>query len=207
VNTEKFSPEVDSSGVLPNQNEQEISILFPRTFRIARGAHIFIESLNILSEKYDVRTYFLGAQKKEAKYNLQDKIKEYDLSNTIDFLGHVPHDEMPMYYNAVDIVAIPTYHSEGSSIACIEAMACGKPVVVTDVGGLKELVYIDEIDGGLKIKPTPQDLAGALAKLITNDDLRKKLGRNARSRAIDYYTIDRWKSQMHKYFDEVIGGQ
>jgi glycosyltransferase involved in cell wall biosynthesis len=116
----------------------------------------------------------------------------------------VPHDQIPTYYNLSDIVTIPTYHSEGSSIACIEAMACGKPLVVTDVGGLKELVYQDIVDGGLKVKPDSDAIATALERLIENPELRKEMGENSRERALNYYRMERWERQTKEYFRHVV---
>ncbi|RLC79910.1 MAG: hypothetical protein DRI61_06910 [Chloroflexi bacterium] len=205
VDTERFCPQKIDPEKLAINADGRIIILFPRTQTIYRGAYIFLESLNILKKEYDnFVVLFIGALKTEIKEKIQDLIGKYKLKNNVIFIGHIPNEKMPEYYNIADIVTIPTYHSEGSSISCIEAMACGKPVVVTDVGGLKELIYRDEIDGGIKVKPTPRALASALKKLIQNPSLRDKLGKNARARVLKYYRSEQWKESMREYFKMVI---
>jgi glycosyltransferase involved in cell wall biosynthesis len=82
-------------------------------------------------------------------------------------------------------------------------MACGRPVVVTDVGGLKEIIYRDEVDGGFKIKPTAEALATAVEKLVEDPALRDRLGENARRRVVDYFTLERWEQQMREFFRAV----
>lgn len=204
VDTNRFRPRPVSPESSDIDFGDKVSILFPRSLRIARGADIFVEALNELTnERDDFVALFLGAQKSSARGPIMEKVERYGLEDQVEFLGHVPNEEMPEYYNLSDIVTIPTYHSEGSSIACIEALACGKPLVVTDVGGLKELVYQDDTDGGFKVKPTPGALATALQRLIDDPDLRERFGRNARARAEKYYTIERWEDQMRSYFERV----
>lgn len=205
VDTDRFAPAdhpSESPGIDPGRSSL---ILFPRTLRIARGAHLFVDALATLRDNgYDVLGLFLGAEDIEDAEVVRDRIDQYDLYDSVMFLGHISHDRMHKYYNASDIVAIPTYHSEGSSIACIEAMACGKPVVVTDVGGLKELIYQSGTDGGLKVKPTAPALSDALETLVADPERRQVLGERARKRALQYYTQERWEDQMRTYFKTVV---
>lgn len=204
VDTDRFAPAdypPESLGIDPRSS----LILFPRTLRIARGAHLFVDALATLRDNgYDILGLFLGAEDIEDAEVVRDRIDQYNLYDSVKFLGHIPHDQMHKYYNAADIVTIPTYHSEGSSIACIEAMACGKPFVVTDVGGLKELVYQSETDGGIKVKPTAPALSDALETLVANPETRQILGKRARKRALKYYTNERWEEQMRTYFNTVV---
>jgi len=205
VDTDRFAPadhSPESLGIDPGDSSL---ILFPRTLRIARGAHLFVDALATLRDNgYDVLGLFVGAEDIEDAEVIRDQIDQYDLYDSVKFLGHIPHDRMHEYYNASDIVTIPTYHSEGSSIACLEAMACGKPIVATDVGGLKELIYQNETDGGLKVKPTASALSDALETLVENPERRQMFGERARKRALQYYTHERWEEQMRTYFKAVV---
>jgi glycosyltransferase involved in cell wall biosynthesis len=83
-------------------------------------------------------------------------------------------------------------------------MACGKPLVVTDVGGLKELVYQDETDGGYKVKPDSEAIADACLKILENAALRSKLEANSRDRALRYYQFDRWEADLKDFFQTVV---
>ncbi|QGA81910.1 glycosyltransferase family 4 protein [Halomicrobium sp. LC1Hm] len=201
VDTTIFSQDVDPVKNSTNQASEETVILFPRTLRLARGAHLIVDALAELRSKgYDVSLWFLGAENITDASSIRSQIERNDLSEVVEFLGHVPHKEMPHYYAAADIVAIPTYHSEGTSLSCLEAMACGRPVVVTDIGGLKEIIYQDKVDGGFKVKPTGKALATAIERLVEDPVLRDNLGENARQRVVNYFTLERWEQQMREFF-------
>jgi glycosyltransferase involved in cell wall biosynthesis len=204
VDTKVFSPDVDSVNSPTNSLTEETVVLFPRTLRLARGGHLIVDALAKLRSKgYDVSLWFLGAEDIADASLVRSQIEQNNLTEAVEFLGHVPHEEMPRYYAAADIVSIPTYHSEGTSLSCLEAMACGRPVVVTDVGGLKEIIYRDKVDGGLKVKPTVEALATAIEKLVEDPALQDRLGENARRRVVNYFTLERWEQQMREFFRAV----
>jgi glycosyltransferase involved in cell wall biosynthesis len=104
----------------------------------------------------------------------------------------VPFDEMPEVYRAADIVVIPTVYAEGTSLACLEAMACGKAVVATFVGGLPELI----MDGynGLLVEPTAAGVRAGIERLLSDSSLRIRLGRRAVSTA-RAFDITRWRAR------------
>jgi glycosyltransferase involved in cell wall biosynthesis len=204
VDTTVFSPDVDPVNSPTDSLTEGTVVLFPRTLRLARGGHLIVDALAELRSKgYDVSLWFLGAENITDASLIRNQIERNNLTEAVEFLGHVPHEEMPRYYAAADIVSIPTYHSEGTSLSCLEAMACGRPVVVTDVGGLKEIIYQDKVDGGFKIKPTAEALATAVEKLVEDPALRDRLGENARRRVVDYFTLERWERQMREFFHAV----
>jgi glycosyltransferase involved in cell wall biosynthesis len=95
--------------------------------------------------------------------------------------GFVPHDELQQLYARAAIVACPS-RREGFGVACLEAMAYGRPVVATGVGGLRDLV----VDGvtGLVVPPRdPRALREALLRLLGDSELRRRLGTAGRLRA------------------------
>jgi glycosyltransferase involved in cell wall biosynthesis len=96
-------------------------------------------------------------------------------------LGFVPHRELQRLYARAAVVACPS-RREGFGVACLEAMAHARPVVATDVGGLRDLVA----DGvtGLVVPPRdPTALRGALERLLGDRELRRRLGAGGRERA------------------------
>jgi glycosyltransferase involved in cell wall biosynthesis len=95
--------------------------------------------------------------------------------------GFVQHDELHQLYARAAVVACPS-RREGFGVACLEAMAHGRPVVATSVGGLLDLV----VDGETGIVVPPRDPAAlrtALERLLADPDLRRKLGSAGRDRA------------------------
>jgi glycosyltransferase involved in cell wall biosynthesis len=96
-------------------------------------------------------------------------------------LGFVPHDELERLYARAAVVACPS-RREGFGVACLEAMAHARPVVVTRVGGLRDLVVDGET--GLVVPPRdPGALRGALRRLLADRELRRRLGAAGRERA------------------------
>jgi glycosyltransferase involved in cell wall biosynthesis len=101
-------------------------------------------------------------------------------------LGFVPHDELHRLYARAAVVACPS-RREGFGVACLEAMAHGRPVVATDVGGLRDLVVDGET--GLVVPPRdPEALRSALERLLADRELRRRLGRAGRRRARERFS-------------------
>jgi glycosyltransferase involved in cell wall biosynthesis len=100
--------------------------------------------------------------------------------------GFVQHDELHRLYARAAVVACPS-RREGFGVACLEAMAHGRPVVATSVGGLLDLV----VDGETGIVVPPRDpaaLRSALERLLADPDLRRRLGVAGRERARAHFS-------------------
>jgi glycosyltransferase involved in cell wall biosynthesis len=102
--------------------------------------------------------------------------------------GFVPHDELQRLYARAAVVACPS-RREGFGVACLEAMAHGRPVVATGVGGLRDLVVDGET--GLVVPPRdPAALRAALERLLADPGLRRRLGSAGRRRAQERFSWD-----------------
>lgn len=109
-------------------------------------------------------------------------VRRHGLDETVVFAGHRP--DVPRIVDASDVFALASLH-EGLSIALLEAMAVGTPPVVTDAGGLAEVVADGE--HGLVVPPRDADaLASAIGSLLRDPELRGRLGRAARERAASF---------------------
>jgi glycosyltransferase involved in cell wall biosynthesis len=118
-------------------------------------------------------------------------------------LGFVPHDELAPLYARAAVVACPS-RREGFGVACAEAMAHGKPVVAGAVGGLLDLVADGET--GLLVPPgDPGALRTALARLLADRDLRRRLGAAARERARERLAWERVTDATVAAYGAVIG--
>jgi glycosyltransferase involved in cell wall biosynthesis len=117
--------------------------------------------------------------------------------------GFVPHDELQQLYARAAVVACPS-RREGFGVACLEAMAHGRPVVATRVGGLLDLV----VDGETGIVVPPRDpaaLRSALERLLADPDLRRKLGSAGRERARTHFSWERVTDSTLAAYAEAIG--
>ncbi len=89
--------------------------------------------------------------------------EELRVAERVGFLGAVPHEELPAIYNAADVMALPSM-SEGLANAWVEALACGTPIAISDVGGAREL--LSDLEAGRIVERTPEALATALREML-----------------------------------------
>ena len=106
------------------------------------------------------------------------------LADLVTFLGKKGQDTLPYYYSAAEVVVVPS-HYESFGMVALEAMACGAPVVASQVGGLAYLVQ-DGVTGYTVPVDDAQALADRLMLILNDAELRKKLGRQAAEAAKQY---------------------
>jgi len=118
-------------------------------------------------------------------------------------LGFVSHDRLLGLYERAAVVACPS-HREGYGVVCAEAMAHGRPVVASAVGGLRDLV----VDGETGLLVPPGDvpaLRAALERLLGDADLRRRLGGAARERARELLSLDRAVAETVTAYSDALG--
>ncbi len=149
-------------------------------FRYKKGYFFLIEAFKkILKRCPEAFLLMVGhfPDKTEQARCLQQIIK-LGIGERVLITGNVPHNQILAWLNEMDIFAFPSIH-EGSPNALLEAMACGLPIVTSEIDGMKDLLT-DDVDA-LMIPPGDTDaLAQALAVLIDSEDLRSELGAKAR---------------------------
>ncbi len=112
---------------------------------------------------------------------LKKLVQEWGLSDQILFVPSQPQEQMPYFYSAADVSVMCSYY-ESFGMAALEAQACGTPVIASRVGGLPYAVQ-DGCTGQLIEPGQPEELAAALARLLDNPTLRRRLGQQAAIRA------------------------
>ena len=115
---------------------------------------------------------------------LQALREQYDVGHIVTFLGKRSQDTLPYYYCASEAVVMPS-HYESFGMVALEAMACGTPVVASQVGGLAFLVK-DGVNGYTVPAGDPEELCHRLTELIDDPDLRKKMSEQATAFAQEY---------------------
>ena len=126
------------------------------------------------------------------------------VADRVLFTGRRSREFLKLYYSAADIfVTTPWYEPFG--ITPLESMACGTPVVGAGVGGIKHSVA-DGFTGALVPPNDPAALAGALARLYRNPDLRRELGRNAIDRVHEQFTWGKVTASLAALYQDVLAG-
>lgn len=100
------------------------------------------------------------------------------------FVGRVPDADLPAYYHACDLFVLPASHrSEAFGLVQLEAMACGKPVICTELGTGTSFVNVHG-ETGLVVPPrNPEALAAAINSLLADEPMRRRMGQRANERA------------------------
>ncbi len=117
-------------------------------------------------------------------------------------LGFVPHDELERLFARAAVVACPSLR-EGFGVVCAEAMAHARPVVATDVGGLRELV----VDGETGLLVPPGDvpaLRSAIQCLLGDAELRRRLGEAGRARIAEHFTWKRFTDDTLRAYEDAL---
>ncbi|RMD92640.1 MAG: glycosyltransferase family 1 protein, partial [Calditrichaeota bacterium] len=183
VNVNKFHPQINCQEIIEKYNLQNnIVIGFVGTFHYWHG----VDNLKFLIKKvlnnHKNVKFFLVGSGGPLKKEIQQFIREGNLDNQVIFTGYVAYDKIPLYIAAMDIVLAPYpgldffYYSP---MKVYEYMACGKPVIATNIGQLSELIE-DGFTGLLCKQNCIEDLYDKINRLITNDKLRIKIGLAAR---------------------------
>jgi D-inositol-3-phosphate glycosyltransferase len=128
---------------------------------------------------------------------LQKLCDELCLDQTVVFMGKRDQDKLPYYYSAAEVLVMPS-HYESFGMVALEAMACGTPVIASDVGGLGFLVQNGET--GYTIPDgEPNALCDKLSTLLNDPHLRETMGRRAAEYA-QSYTWDKIAAQIVKVY-------
>ena len=133
---------------------------------------------------------------------LKQLAKNLRIEDKIIFTGEVAYREVPKYHNMLDITVFMS-HSESFGVSVIEASSCMNPVIVSNVGGLPEIVE-DGVTGFVVPSKDIKEVANVLEKLILDKDLRKTLGEAGRKRVEKLYNWHENVKQMIGIYKDLI---
>lgn len=167
--------------------EKERLILFPARLDPDKGHDVLIEALSIMPRDASPFKVFLAGEGK-IEEALKLHAKERGLDNQIIFGGY--QEDMDELYALCDFVILPSL-TEGFPYALLEAMAARKPVLATDVGGVKMLVGVD--GAGIVVPPnSPTALAEALRELLAESPERlRAMGEKGHQRVCEHFSSER----------------
>ena len=147
-----------------------------------KGLDVLVEAAAILrARRGGPPARFLVVGDGDLRAPIERLIARLGVADTVELVGARPPEEIPSWLAAADLFVLPSYY-EGLSLAVMEAMASGLPVVVTDVSGSAELVPT-AADGRVVRPGDARGLADAIGELLADPELRAALGRRAHRRA------------------------
>jgi len=193
---------IDQNAFKPRRIGFEYDVLFIGRLIKVKGVDVLIEAISLV-KKRGIKVAIVGTGPLER--DLKKLAKKLGLESNIRFLGRLPQNEMTVIYNKSRVIGLPSISKEGILTTMLEAAACGRPVVTTTAGSMKE--FINDGKTGLLVEPNdPLKLSEAINSLIINNNLRNQIGQNARKAIVDRWAWDIKIKQLEKEYEKIING-
>jgi len=202
IDTDYFS---QCSNLSTNGNK---TILFVGRIEPRKGAVVFAEAIPKIADLVPASQFILlGADRVSANGNSQkEELEAFFLSegvlDRVQFHGHAAPDVFLKYYCEADIFVMPSLF-ENCPYTLLEAMSCGKPVVVNNVGGMPEIVE-NGVNGILFDAEDPNALSETVIELLRSPELQIRLGKAARQTILDKFSLDVGAQATEAFYEEVI---
>nr|WP_224746747.1 glycosyltransferase [Pelovirga terrestris] len=191
VNLSAFQVENKEKSVKKNQDKLIIGTV-ARLSEPKDHGNLLRAFAEVVNKRPDVRLMLVGDG--ELRSDIESMIQQLGLKSYVDMLGR--RSDIPELLVKMDIFVLPSKR-EGFPIAVLEAMACGKPVVATNVGGMSEIISNGE--EGMIVPPENSDeLAKAILKLVADEGLRTKIAVLGYQKVISSFSE---QAMMEKYMN------
>jgi len=177
-------------------------LLFVGVLRYYKGVDFLLEAM----QHVDCPLVIVGDGPE--RRNLEGKRAAFGLEDKVHFTGRIEQRDLVQHVHACETFVFPASHrSEAYGISLVQALACGKPAVSTQLGTGTSFVNLDG-ETGLVVEPRdPSALAGAINRLLGDDALRQRLGANAKERTRALFSKDKMVNEIWNLYEQlVIGG-
>jgi glycosyltransferase involved in cell wall biosynthesis len=198
VNLERFLPVVASPEPRP------LRVLMAARLLWEKGIGEFIEAARMLrAQGRNIEFVIAGSPDPgNPRSASREQAEGWVAEGLVDWRGHV--DDMPTLMRSMDVIALPSYYREGVPKSLIEAAACGLAVVTTNLPGCREVVSEDGVDG-LHVEPRcARSLAERLAMLDDDRVLVRRLGDEARRKAMEHFDEQMVIRRTIEVYDELL---
>lgn len=197
VDADRFSPRDKNNALIRKYGlEDKIVVLFVGNLLPLKGLHLLIDALSLIEDERIV-LLVVGGGYSEIEYKKQ--VIQKGLQQRVIFAGAQSHDgSLPEYYNVCDFLVLPST-SESFGLVVLEAMASGKPAIVSALPGPSQLIN-DGTDGLLIKTGDREDLKNKIEYLAGNAKICRDMGRAGREKVLAKYSWDRIGAELEKAF-------
>jgi glycosyltransferase involved in cell wall biosynthesis len=158
------------------------------TYEPRKGHKFLLESFQIVSKLFpNLKLRIYGYSDGNQKVSVADEVFRLELNNKVELFDFTS-DIYNLVSNA-EILVVPSQEYESFNLTLIEAMACGTPIVATDVGGMPEVLGDSEA-GSICPKGDPATFAYAILEILNSETLAIRMGVNGRKTYIDKYSAN-----------------
>ncbi|HSV72903.1 MAG TPA: glycosyltransferase family 4 protein [Chthonomonadales bacterium] len=182
-----FTPEEAAKFRAAYAAPEERIVLFVGRMVREKGAHLLVEALpKVRAQCHGVKLVIAGGG---YRAHLEDLARSLGMERHVYFTGFIPDDALLRLYKVVDVACYPSLY-EPFGIVALEAMAAGVPVVVSDAGGLREIVEHD-VTGTVSWLNNSDSLAWAIVRVLRRPELANAMARDASLRVREVFNWDR----------------
>jgi D-inositol-3-phosphate glycosyltransferase len=214
VDLDLFAPrDRDACRAMLGLRPDEPALLFCGRVDPIKGIETLVESVALLQQRMPDNpptVIFIGGDLDDAGHPVwplaavERQAAELGIRERFRFLGPQPQNELPNFYSAADVVAVPSRY-ESFGLVAVEALACGTPVVASRVGGLK--FTVEEGVAGLLVPwGDAPALAGALGDVLSDPVYRAELAANARP-SVERFSWQSVASSVMRVYGRLAAGQ
>lgn len=187
----------------PEDHKEHLAFAFAGWLVPAKGVHVLIDAFERATHQVsDIRLEIIGeSDDEEYKAELKNVVAWQKLESRVTFHGW--RDDVLDMLDTADIYVLPSF-TEGTPRSIVEAMALGKPVISTAVGGIPELLEGGEL--GMVVPPNDSTtLANAMYDMAADKARRKEFSRRGIAHARDNYTFQQHHEALERMLDEISG--
>jgi glycosyltransferase involved in cell wall biosynthesis len=179
---------------------KKYDILFVGRLTKAKGVDILIKAIKILKEKYqkEIKAAIVGEGYLEEE--LKELVKELGIGEGVEFLG--VRKDIEKLMKSTKLFVLPS-RWEGLPLTILEAMSSGAGIIATKVGGIPEVIQNGK-EGFLISPEDSETLAGTIAELLKDRELRAKLGINAYKKVKEKYSIEVYTQNILEFYKSIL---
>ena len=193
VDPSQFRPDLREPELLKTNGARHV-VLFPSRLTLIRGSAVLAKAIPAIVSAVPDTVFVITGRKMDDFRRVLPLPLEFQ--KHVRFLGHQPYDRLPVIYSSSDVVVVPTFY-DNFPIRVLEALSSGIPVVASPVGGIPEVV-LSETTGLLVPTGSAPALAEAVIRLLRDEDLRDRLGRQGRTLVAEKFT---WRQAADRTFE------
>lgn len=212
LDIDQFNIRPKEIAILPEEAKGKMIVATIRRLVPKNGIQFLIEASPFIVEKFNDIVFFIIGWGRLENY-LKERVRALKVDKYFHFAGRIENEDLPRYLNLADVVVFPST-AEATSIACLESMALGKPIIASNVGGYPEMVQdghnghlvdlTDSMNSNYDAPMTLSDdkiaaLANAVVTTLSDKGKLKELGKNSRRLAETKFS---WREKI-KDIEEV----
>lgn len=213
IDHHRFNPKVSKQATYKKypQLKGKKVIFHPARMGIAKGCDVSIKAFNIIHRRFPNAMLALAGTKNIIDWGATQQQDIAYFIRLVKFFGFEKNtlidsyslDQMPGLYAASDIVIYPSTAMEPFGLTMLEGMSTAKPIIVTNAGGMPEIIH-DNINGFVVPIKDFEALAGRICRLLAEDKLCERLGKTGRQMVEDRYTKEHMTQHHIELYNKIL---